>query len=248
METTPVGVVRIKDGCFSWDTAANAGQDTAGKEAQQQQKEQPTAATAAATANPLADGKAAQAAPADGKPHTDASSAASSEGNASADVAAAVTTAAPDAKPASDTRMTLTDINLEARPGTLTMIVGGVGCGKSSLLSSLIGHISRLSGSVEVGGRIAYVAQSAWIMNATLQVARRGGGSGGGRGGGRGGAQSGGHGLLDMGVVSLQALPVYFVSKSAAVSAAVSTAEGGVWDMDQLTRPRCAPRACRRTC
>lgn len=50
------------------------------------------------------------------------------------------------------------------------MIVGGVGSGKSSMLNALIGHITRKGGEVEVGGRIAYVAQSAWIMNDTLQV------------------------------------------------------------------------------
>lgn len=54
--------------------------------------------------------------------------------------------------------------------GSLTMIVGGVGSGKSSVLNALIGHITRKGGEVEVGGRIAYVAQSAWIMNDTLQV------------------------------------------------------------------------------
>jgi len=41
--------------------------------------------------------------------------------------------------------------------------------GKSSVLSALIGHMSKRSGEVSVGGRIAYVAQTSWIMNDTLQ-------------------------------------------------------------------------------
>lgn len=47
--------------------------------------------------------------------------------------------------------------------------VGGVGSGKSSLLSSLIGHISKRGGTVSVGGTVAYVAQTAWIMNDSVQ-------------------------------------------------------------------------------
>ncbi|MEW5311498.1 MAG: hypothetical protein WDW38_003208 [Sanguina aurantia] len=64
---------------------------------------------------------------------------------------------------------TLKNINLTAAPGTLTMVVGSVGSGKSSLLSSLISYITKTSGSVGVGGKIAYVPQTAWIMNDTLQ-------------------------------------------------------------------------------
>ena len=63
----------------------------------------------------------------------------------------------------------LKSIDLDATPGTLTMVVGSVGSGKSSLLSALIGHMSRQSGTVTVGGRISYVAQTAWVMNDTLQ-------------------------------------------------------------------------------
>ncbi|GLC46288.1 hypothetical protein PLESTB_000995200 [Pleodorina starrii] len=66
-------------------------------------------------------------------------------------------------------RPTLSGINLLSRPGSLTMVVGGVGSGKSSLLTALIGHMGRVSGEVQLGGKIAYVAQSAWIMNDTLQ-------------------------------------------------------------------------------
>ncbi|PNG62095.1 Canalicular multispecific organic anion transporter 2, partial [Tetrabaena socialis] len=66
-------------------------------------------------------------------------------------------------------RPTLEGISLTATPGSLTMVVGGVGSGKSSLMSALIGHIGRLGGEVEVGGKIAYVAQTAWVMNDTLQ-------------------------------------------------------------------------------
>jgi ABC-type uncharacterized transport system ATPase component len=47
----------------------------------------------------------------------------------------------------------------------VVQVVGGVGSGKSSVLGALIGHISKRSGSVAVGGRVAYVAQTAWITN-----------------------------------------------------------------------------------
>lgn len=62
------------------------------------------------------------------------------------------------------------DISFEAKPGTLTMVVGSVASGKSSLLSALIGQMERMQGTVAVGGRVAYVAQSAWIINESVQV------------------------------------------------------------------------------
>lgn len=49
------------------------------------------------------------------------------------------------------------------------MIVGSVGSGKSSVVSALIGAMSKKQGSLAVGGTIAYVAQTSWIMNDTLQ-------------------------------------------------------------------------------
>lgn len=66
-------------------------------------------------------------------------------------------------------KTSLTNIELKAAPGSLTMVVGSVGSGKSSLLSALIGHMSKRDGKVSVGGKIAYVAQTAWVMNETLQ-------------------------------------------------------------------------------
>lgn len=68
-----------------------------------------------------------------------------------------------------DTEPTLRGVNLTCAPGTLTMIVGAVGCGKSSLLATVFRQISRVKGSVRVGGKLAYVPQSAWIMNETLR-------------------------------------------------------------------------------
>lgn len=68
-----------------------------------------------------------------------------------------------------DRDVTLRDINLECAPGQLTMIVGAVGCGKSSLLATLFRQITTLEGSVAVGGKIAYVPQTAWIMNETVR-------------------------------------------------------------------------------
>ncbi|KIV91179.1 hypothetical protein, variant [Exophiala mesophila] len=63
----------------------------------------------------------------------------------------------------------LKDINFKANKGELTCIVGRVGAGKSSLLQSLLGDLWKIKGDVVVRGRIAYAAQSAWIMNATVK-------------------------------------------------------------------------------
>ena len=64
----------------------------------------------------------------------------------------------------------LRGVNLDVPPGSLTMIVGPVGSGKSSVLAGLIGQMEKSKGSVAVGGRVAYVAQTAWIINDSVQV------------------------------------------------------------------------------
>jgi ATP-binding cassette, subfamily C (CFTR/MRP), member 1 len=66
-------------------------------------------------------------------------------------------------------RNVLSNINFNANKGELTCIVGRVGAGKSSLLSSMLGDLYKLNGETVVRGRIAYAAQSAWIMNASVK-------------------------------------------------------------------------------
>ncbi|RHY26170.1 hypothetical protein DYB32_007837 [Aphanomyces invadans] len=53
--------------------------------------------------------------------------------------------------------------------GELVVVHGAVGAGKSSLCSVLLGEMTKLSGSVFVGGSIAYVAQQPWILNASIR-------------------------------------------------------------------------------
>ncbi|NXS26250.1 MRP3 protein, partial [Pomatostomus ruficeps] len=64
---------------------------------------------------------------------------------------------------------TLKDINMLVPSGSLVAIVGHVGCGKSSLVSALLGEMEKLEGEVAVKGSVAYVPQQAWIQNATLK-------------------------------------------------------------------------------
>ncbi|NXY43194.1 MRP3 protein, partial [Ceuthmochares aereus] len=63
----------------------------------------------------------------------------------------------------------LKDINLLVPSGALVAVVGHVGCGKSSLVSALLGEMEKLEGEVAVKGSVAYVPQQAWIRNATLK-------------------------------------------------------------------------------
>ena len=48
-------------------------------------------------------------------------------------------------------------------------VCGLVGSGKSSLISAILGQMEKVSGSCRVRGSLAYVAQEAWIFNATLR-------------------------------------------------------------------------------
>uniref|UniRef100_A0A8C6TI69 ATP-binding cassette sub-family C member 5 n=1 Tax=Neogobius melanostomus TaxID=47308 RepID=A0A8C6TI69_9GOBI len=64
---------------------------------------------------------------------------------------------------------TLHRINLRIKKGSLVGICGGVGSGKSSLLTALLGQMTLLEGNVAVSGGFAYVSQQAWILNHSLK-------------------------------------------------------------------------------
>ncbi|KAH0538245.1 hypothetical protein FGG08_005164 [Glutinoglossum americanum] len=63
----------------------------------------------------------------------------------------------------------LQNIDFSANKGELSCIVGRVGAGKSSLLQAMLGDLWKICGGVEVRGDIAYVAQQAWVMNASVK-------------------------------------------------------------------------------
>lgn len=65
--------------------------------------------------------------------------------------------------------VTLKGINFKIKKGELAAIVGTVGSGKSSLLAAVLGELHKFSGKVRVCGTTAYVSQTSWIRNATIQ-------------------------------------------------------------------------------
>lgn len=68
-----------------------------------------------------------------------------------------------------DQSPTLIDIHMQITRGSLTAVVGRVGQGKTSLLSAVIGDMYKRKGSVRIRGKVTYVAQQPWIINATLR-------------------------------------------------------------------------------
>jgi ATP-binding cassette subfamily C (CFTR/MRP) protein 1 len=64
---------------------------------------------------------------------------------------------------------TLSAIDLSVQPGQLVVVCGPTGCGKSSLLSALLGEIKRLDGAVQLCGSVSYVPQRAQIYNQSLR-------------------------------------------------------------------------------
>lgn len=48
-------------------------------------------------------------------------------------------------------------------------VCGSVGSGKSSLVNAILGQMEKVKGTCKVRGKFAYVAQEAWIFNATVR-------------------------------------------------------------------------------
>ncbi|XP_025100022.1 LOW QUALITY PROTEIN: multidrug resistance-associated protein 1-like [Pomacea canaliculata] len=63
----------------------------------------------------------------------------------------------------------LKNIDISVGVGRLVAVVGHVGSGKSSLISSLLGEIEKVSGKVTMKSSVAYVPQQAWIQHTTLR-------------------------------------------------------------------------------
>ena len=63
----------------------------------------------------------------------------------------------------------LENVNFVAHKGELSCVVGRVGSGKSSFLEAILGHLWKIHGEVVVHGAVAYVAQQAWVMNASVK-------------------------------------------------------------------------------
>ena len=107
---------------------------------------------------------------------TDASADASAEASAGASASAdASADADADADAAqSDGRFKLAIKEFAMQPGSLTVVTGRVGCGKSSFLAALLGEMeldqeSSEAPSVRINGSVSYCSQDVWIQNATLR-------------------------------------------------------------------------------
>lgn len=63
----------------------------------------------------------------------------------------------------------LKNIDYAAHKGELSCIVGAVGSGKSSFLQACLGELNKIDGKVITRGKVAYIAQTPWIMNASVR-------------------------------------------------------------------------------
>lgn len=63
----------------------------------------------------------------------------------------------------------LKKINISVSHKSLVAVVGHVGCGKSSLMSAILGDMTKVDGYVGIKGSVAYVPQQAWIQNGTIK-------------------------------------------------------------------------------
>lgn len=63
----------------------------------------------------------------------------------------------------------LQNIELFARPKSLTIITGPVGSGKSTLLSAIAGEVSDVGETITYQGSLVYVPQIAWVFSGTIR-------------------------------------------------------------------------------
>ncbi|XP_063686045.1 ATP-binding cassette sub-family C member 4-like [Bolinopsis microptera] len=68
-----------------------------------------------------------------------------------------------------DNSFILSDINLEVKKGGLVGILGAVGCGKSSIIMSIIKEMDSVKGSIYCPSAIGFYSQVPWIFNGSVK-------------------------------------------------------------------------------
>ncbi len=69
----------------------------------------------------------------------------------------------------------LTGVNLGVNHGSLVIVSGPVGSGKSMLLRAILGELPPTQGSIQLAPwRVAYCAQKPWLPNGSIKQAIRG--------------------------------------------------------------------------
>lgn len=61
------------------------------------------------------------------------------------------------------------DINVEIAKGKLYIVIGIVGAGKSSLISTILGELKIIQGSSKINGSISYADQDAWVFGSSVR-------------------------------------------------------------------------------
>ncbi|XP_030855894.1 ABC transporter C family member 8 [Strongylocentrotus purpuratus] len=63
------------------------------------------------------------------------------------------------------------NLNVDIPAGQLTVVIGTVGSGKSSMLQAIMGEMTTLSGNIEIreDSKTAFSPQKAWLVNASLK-------------------------------------------------------------------------------
>ncbi|XP_050968338.1 multidrug resistance-associated protein 4 [Labeo rohita] len=64
---------------------------------------------------------------------------------------------------------TLQNVSFTLKPGQLLAVIGPVGAGKSSLLSTVLGELPAEKGVVKVKGELTYASQQPWVFPGTIR-------------------------------------------------------------------------------
>ena len=67
-----------------------------------------------------------------------------------------------------DQKLALENISFQLKRGQLLAVIGSVGCGKTTLLHSVMEETTRTCGTQKVTGTVSYVEQEPFIFSDTI--------------------------------------------------------------------------------